>query len=497
MTQHSFFDGIAGKRPSKAIDSRCDSSSIHDRPRICGRKTFFLGFVLAALLAGTRLVFLFAPVSTDPDEGWNAAHAVLAIGGGVLYPPSGGLTGTNYPPLSFLLAGLLGRITGDMIFAGRLLALFSIVCAAGLVWQISLKLTRDRLASAWTLLLFILYNATLCRSYLGMDDPQWLGQAFALAGLAVLLPRDSSTLPGGWRITLAAFLFVAGGFVKQNLVGLPLAVTVWLAMESRRALAVWLAAAIIALALGFGLCASVYGTTFFQNVFLTPRHYEASRAFLKSLPFLLALLPMIWASFWLARFRQEDSRLRLLLLCALMALVTGVVERGGMGVDINAHFEALSVLSILSGLALARAPGAWRWFAVPFIALVPLGAVKGWHEVTSYPARLTAFQAMEAQIRAQPGPVACEDLAYCYWAGKGYPLDFFLYGQRLLATHKDSALRDAIADGKISAAQINTHHTQQSALSDPLPPLLQSLSTGTLYRSGSQTLLSLSPRAQG
>ncbi|WP_298283556.1 hypothetical protein [Acidocella sp.] len=455
------------------------------------RKVFLSGFVLAALLAGTRLAFLFAPVSTDPDEGWNAVHAVLAMGGGALYPPAGELTGTNYPPLSFFLVGLLGKMTGDMIFAGRLLALLGIVCVAVLVWRLSLKLTRNRLASAGALLLFALYNTTLCRSYFGMDDPQWLGQAFALAGLAVLMPRAPRATSSGWRVILAACLVVAGGFVKQNLVGIPLAATVWLAMENRGAFGIWLAAAGGALALGFGLCVDVYGPPFFHNVFFLHRNYQVSRAVLKSLPILLALLPMLWASLWLARFWREDTRLRLLLLCALTALVTGIVERGGSGVDINAHFESLCVLCILSGLALARARGAWRWFMVPFIVLVPLGAVQGWREVVSYPARLAAFEGMEAHIRAQPAPVACEDLAYCYWAGKGYPLDFFLYGQNFLATHKDRALRVALADGEIGAAQIDMPSGPRSAPSDPLPPRLQSWSTGTLYRSGGQILIAL------
>ncbi len=217
---------------------------------------------------------------------------------------------------------------------------------------------------------------------------------------------------------------------------------------------------------------------FFQNLFLTPRHYEISRAILKSLPVLLALLPMILAAGWLARSWRQDARLQLLLLAALAALITGAAERGGIGVDINAHFETLSLLCILSGIALARAPRALPWLLLPFIALVPLGAVKAGQDIASYPTRLATAQAMEAQIRALPGPVACEDLAYCYWAGKGYELDFFLYGQKLLATRNDSALRHALATGGIRAAQINTARGPQSQISDPLPPLLQSMEHG-------------------
>jgi hypothetical protein len=34
-------------------------------------------------------------------------------------------------------------------------------------------------------------------------------------------------------------------------------------------------------------------------------------------------------------------------------------------------------------------------------------------------------------IAKQPGPVACERLSYCYWAGKSFEIDFFFLGQKL------------------------------------------------------------------
>lgn len=448
-----------------------------------------LGFTLVLLLGMTKLAFLFAHISSDPDEGWNAIHAVLAMGGGALYPP-GELTGTNYPPVSFLLVGLVGKLVGDMIFSGRLLAIMGVVGTAGLIWHISLKLTRDRSAAAAALLLFGLYNVTLCRSYLGMDDPQWLGQSCALLGLTLLLPQTANTMPDRGRVSLAAVLFVTSGFVKQNLVGIPIAVTLWLALEDRRAFMVWLLSACAALAVGFGLCAHAYGLPFFLNIFSSPRHYVASRAIIRSLPFLLSFLPMIAAAYWLLRFWQQDARLRLLLICALFALITGIVERCGVGVDINAHFETLSVLCIVSGLALARTQRTWWWFALPFLVLIPLGTARGWQDIASYPQRQAAFQAMEAHILSENGPIACEDMAYCYWAGKDSQLDFFLYGQRVLATKSDTALRGAVENGQIRLAEINaplgmTEH-------DPLAVQIQGWSTKTIYRSGDDALVMLS-----
>lgn len=451
-----------------------------------------VGFILVALLSATRLAFLFAHISMDPDEGWNAMHAVLAMGHGTLYPTPNGLVGTNYPPASFFLVGMIGKLIGDMIFAGRLISIAGILCSAGLVWQISLKLTCDRFAATAALLLFCLYNVTLCRSYFGMDDPQWLGQAFALLGLTFLLPSTAHTMPSWQRTSMAALLFVTSGFIKQNLIGIPLAVTLWLVLEDRRAFMIWILASCAALAFGFGLCAHAYGLPFFQSIFFTPRSYIASRAVVRSLPFLLTFSPIIVASYWLMRFRKQDARLRLLLICTFLTLITGIVQRCSAGLDINAHFETLTVLCIISSLALARAPLKWGWFIAPFVILIPLSTFQAWHDITSYPQRLATFQAMKANILAANSPIACEDLAYCYWTNKGYLLDFFLYRQHVLQTKSDATLRAAVMSGKIRLAQIFIPHDVSK--SNTLVALIQGLSSKTIYLSGNNALIALSPQ---
>ncbi len=82
------------------------------------------GPVLLALVAlpllGRDIAAIGAQVPLDPNEGWNAAHALRAMAGQPLYPPPGALLVNNYPPLSFYVVGALGRISGDTIMAGRL-----------------------------------------------------------------------------------------------------------------------------------------------------------------------------------------------------------------------------------------------------------------------------------------------------------------------------------------------------------------------------------------
>jgi len=54
-------------------------------------------------------------------------------------------------------------------------------------------------------------------------------------------------------------------------------------------------------------------------------------------------------------------------------------------------------------------------------------------------------------LAAQPGPIACERPALCYWAGKPYQLDFFNYGQKLRLGHDPWDLRDRLARREFSA----------------------------------------------
>ena len=54
-------------------------------------------------------------VPLDPNEGWNAAHALAAS----LYPPPQSWMVNNYPPLSFYVVKLLTRHGSDAVVVGR------------------------------------------------------------------------------------------------------------------------------------------------------------------------------------------------------------------------------------------------------------------------------------------------------------------------------------------------------------------------------------------
>src|SRR5258706_7762533 len=190
--------------------------------RICAFFWAATTLLAVALLARNILAIpVLAPL--DPNEGWNAAHALLA--NGALYPPPGSLMVNNYPPLSFYLVAALTRLTSDAVIAGRILSLLSFlsVCAGiALICRMMACGARACLCAAVFFAVILLVGS----DYVAMADPQLLGHAVQLAALLLLLRG---------RILPAAVVFALSLFVKHNLLALPLAATVWLLWRDRRA----------------------------------------------------------------------------------------------------------------------------------------------------------------------------------------------------------------------------------------------------------------------
>src|ERR1700685_253844 len=92
-----------------------------------------LALIGAAVISGLikPLATLARYIPLDPNEGWNAFFAQIAMRGGEMYPgPAGSPILDNYPPLSFYIVGLVGRVVGDNIFAGRAVSLISMLIVA-------------------------------------------------------------------------------------------------------------------------------------------------------------------------------------------------------------------------------------------------------------------------------------------------------------------------------------------------------------------------------
>ncbi|WP_419730476.1 hypothetical protein [Lichenicola sp.] len=398
--------------------------------------------LLVFLLLGPVLTIpLHVPLNTN--EGWNAGFDTRAVlpGAGPLYPAPGDFVFNNYPPLGFLIVGAAGRfVFGDMILAGRILALASMLAVAGLTGLIVRQLggaVRPALAAS---LLLLLLACSFYRAYVAMDDPQWLAHAFMLAGLAVLLRGGTVQRrpPALWQIAAAAGLMVAGGFIKHNLVALPVAVTLWLLWLDRGVAAAWLVAAALSVALGLGLTDAAYGDMAFLDVLRHHRTVKVSRL-IYAAGALAPLLPMAAIVGVLLRRRSAGNGVVLVAVFGTVALVTGIPQRLGDGVNYNAQFETLIALCVGFGLALGgswAARPSWRgrsagpaWLclaaALPIIGTAPWRLPAAWHDVTDRYARQAAWQPMIARIASLPGPAGCEMPSLCIWAGKPLSVDVF------------------------------------------------------------------------
>lgn len=400
------------------------------------RSAWIAAVTLVILLALGRLWWLPAHASLNMNEGWNAGQAMRAFNSAPLYPEPGALIANNYPPLSFLVVGALGRLVGDDIVAGRIVSLLAQIATGGAIWAIVARLTGDRRWAAAGTLLFAGFAVTLLRRYLAMNDPQWLGQAMMAWALVLLVQPDRDRRASTRAVAAAAILIVAGVMVKHNLVAIPLAATIWLWATDRRALLVWVVTGAALSGAAFAAAFGIWGHNLFVSVLAYPRVYSLARMTAQGGPLLLAVLPGLLASRPLLAHRRGDPRLLLPLLLLAVAIPTAIVQRSGDAVDINAVFETVFALAIAvpAGCALRRA-ASWRWLAVaalPALAMAPVAAVASVRELAGRDAAVARWRPFIARIAAARGPVACDDQALCYWAGRTSALDFIAVKQRLL-----------------------------------------------------------------
>lgn len=143
--------------------------------------------------------------------------------------------------------------------------------------------------------------------------------------------------------------------------------------------------------------------------------------------------------------RWRDLRVLFALLFALAALGCGILQRGGEGVSYNAYFEALAALTVALGVALSQAehgrvilggravapPVLLALIALPFAIAAPAFVARQASALATLDARERDWRALEQRVAATDGPIACELLSTCFWAGKPFEWDFFNEAQRL------------------------------------------------------------------
>lgn len=396
-----------------------------------------LGLVTLALLV-RNILAIPAHVPLDPNEGWNAAHALAAMAGHGLYPPPQALVVNNYPPLSFYLVGFLGR-HGDAIVTGRWVAL-----AAFLSCIVSIETLLRRMECGPRAIipgtLFFAALLLITSDYVGMDDPQLLGHALQLGALLLVL-RD--------RVMIAAALFAVSLFIKHNLLAMPLAAGLWLLLQDRRTGLHFLL---------WGLAFTLSGLVLFQLAFHTslldalasPRLSSLANVQTAVLHLWWAPLPILaMAGFWPDRHG---------LFCALyggIALLLGLGFATGDGVDANAFFDLGIALALTLGLVVER--GRWPVLAAASALPLLIFLATNFQDNNFFFTRdfAQASAADIALLKSRPGPALCDQLSLCLWAGKDAKVDVFNIGEAIKAGARDPApLVHMIADHRFATLQL-------------------------------------------
>jgi hypothetical protein len=291
-----------------------------------------------------------------------------------------------------------------------------------------------------------------------MDDPQMLAHAFMLFGLFVAI--DSGNVIAG------AVLMAAGLFVKHNVVALPLALAVWLAVYDRRAAARFVAAGLVTGGVGLGCCVLAFGLDFLSSL-QAPRQYLPVRGWRHAVEWLFPMqLPILLGL--LGAVLDRDNRTTMLFAGYLVvAIVLACLLTGGAGVNFNLMFEVVIAFSLAAGQLLARlrrqrSLRGWAIGAYAFAALINAGLVGTKDEFLLRPwiamerARVAATTATVRRLAEQrPGPVLCDTPIICYWAHKPLELDPFNFGEGVIAGTKDERIvLQRIATGYYSAIEL-------------------------------------------
>jgi hypothetical protein len=419
-----------------------------------------------ALIAGLSFLWpayrAFLNIEIDEVEGWNAYYADAAMGRMPLYPSRDQLITNNYPPGSFYLVGLVGSWLGDPVLAGRLLSLLAVVVSA-LGVAVALIMLG---ANAWAALVGTLYFlATMCRfftGYVGMNDPHLLGQAVMTLGFVAFL-RANACDRGYWA---AFLLMVAAGFIKHNVIVMPLTAMVWLAIHRPLQMVKSGLLAGGAIATGLVLCFFTFGSDFFTNL-MSPRMTDWKRS-LGSVGHLqwVGVGLIAWA--YVGFTRRNEPEVQLCNLLIVFGLLSFFLQKAGHGVAHNAQFELVFGVSLGVGLAMAQAPflplarryspEAMRFafllaICLRLVASTRLEPVR-WFADPSFNAEIVARERAMAttvdNIRATSGDVLCCPLA-CYKAGKPFVVDIFNANQRIKAGKLPAdAISELVAGGVLT-----------------------------------------------
>jgi len=424
-----------------------------------------------AILAFTWPVYrAFLNIEIANNEGWNAYFADAAMGKMPLYPSTAQLITNNYPPVSFYIVGLGGRLVGDPVLAGRLLSLISVIAIATAIALSVRRLGGTQAAAAISAAFYTAMMSRFFRTYVGMNEPQLLSHAIMAFGFLAFLGARSKD-----RGYLMPVLVMAlAGFVKHNIIAMPLTAFAWLGINRRRQALKCFCIAAVVIATGIAICYVSFGRDFFLNI-LAPRHYSVKKA-IRSYKDLKWVLVGLVACVCNGCAMWRDRNVRLCSGLIAVALAAFFLQRIGDGVWISAQFDLVIAVAIGLGLAYTQIPS-WplaRRFqpAVAQAILLLVVCVRLLVPKELEPIRMLVDRRFKNEIaireqatadsvervRRTPGDVLCPMLI-SYRAGKPFAVDNFNAAQRMSA----GALPKDAVTSRVAAGTLTIVKTDQRA----------------------------------
>jgi hypothetical protein len=280
------------------------------------------------------------------------------------------------------------------------------------------------------------------------NDPQTLSEAVMLGALVSYIARPPDRL----NLLRTAFLVVLGGFVKHNLVAIPIAITLDLASRSPRRLPLWLVSC-AGFAAGFlGLTQIVAGGDFIDHL-MSPRRFGWYGAryhlmkYLRLFKFPLTVI-VLSATLFLAADRM------ILAAWGIISIISATILSGFEGTSYNTFQDAAVFLGIAAGVMMSELrKSEFRGglakalsftlpfvFAQPILARAPDAAARAYHARDLLDAdhkRQEAFLADANFVSEKQGPAFCESLLLCHAAGQPFILDPFNSRQSILSGRLD------------------------------------------------------------
>ena len=427
--------------------------SLTEAKKNLSRTYIFVGlsyFILfcAVLLPIGNLLSLGFKFEINYNEGWNVYNADRLIHGTIVYDDDYWRI-NNYPIGSFLIIAAANVLFHDLLLSGRLVALVSFAAIAVFAAMAVRRFGGGRTDAVFGAGCAMGFCYLVAPAWIIADDPQTLGEAVMLGALVSYIARPPDRL----NLLRTAFLVVLGGFVKHNLLAIPIAITLDLAFRSPRRLPLWLVSC-AGFAAGFlGLTQIVAGGDFIGHL-MSPRlfgWYGARYHLMKylrlfkfpltvialSASLFLAADRMILAAWGIDLDNQRDYPVELRR--DLLQHVSG--RRGVPRGRRRCHDVRVAQVRVSRPIGQGAVD-----FTLPFVAAQPIlarapdVAAQVYHGRALLDAdrkRQETFLADAKYVADRQGPAICESLLLCYVAGQPFILDPFNSRQYMLSGRLD------------------------------------------------------------